>query len=150
MVCLVGSCDIVTGMLDIWEAYTPMFGFVNLKELLSWGLHSWGHLNCSERVINSCFKRSSYCSRIDKSLEYLLTTERCMFRLLIVLGCGWTTPSLVWDWDKNFLYTNTKPRDFCYVCSVFFESWMLWILLFLWWLKCVYIGTFLHHFSSKV
>ena len=100
----------IAGMRDIWEAYTPVWGFVNLKELLSRGLHSWDHLNCSERVINSCFKRSSYCIRIDKSLEYLLTTERCMFRLLIVLGCGWTTPSLGLGLRQEFLIHKHKTE----------------------------------------
>lgn len=90
IVFLVGSCDIVTGMLDIWEAYTPMLGFVYNKELLSWGLHSWKASQLlQEHHTNSCFKISSYCSGIGRSLEYLLTTEQYMFRLLNNFGCGW-------------------------------------------------------------
>ena len=133
IVFLVGSCDIVTGMLDIWEAYTPMLGFVYNKELLSWGLHSWKSSQLlREHHTNSCFKISSYCSGIGRSLEYLLTTEQYMFRLLnnFWMWLADLHPPWVWNWDKNFCTQTQKPRDFCYACSVFFESWMLWILLF--------------------
>ena len=132
IVFLVGSCDIVTGMLDIWEAYTPMLGFVYQKELLSWGLHSWKSSQLlREHHTNSCFKGSSYCSGIGRSLEYLLTTEQCMFRLLnnFWMWLVYTLPGSGIETRISCTQTQ-KLRDFCYACSVFFESWMLWILLF--------------------